>query len=253
MGLLVDTGAATREIEAAANTFVPPVTRGLVAWHFTNDTLAKARKNYAANGAVAPQIGTPVVNPTHTRFKTRANYFDAGITETDEMSFFIVCRTEDTLAAPATQPMFFGNYLTPPVTGETGNTTFGVGLFIISPTFLEFYATHGTTLADDVRDGARLNRVGLHNQWALLFCRATLSGNELHDLTNNVIASQASTLPRYRGTNKIQLGSGFSGFDGHSDIAVFAAHSVALTNAERDLQAARIRRYCAELPTPIIV
>lgn len=253
MGLLVDVGASTRAIEAASNSFVPPVTRGLISWHFLNDTLTKSRKNYAIAGLTATQAGTPTISPIALAIKSLSNFHTTEQLETTEMSFFVVCRSLDTLDGATTRPMMFGNYLSLPANGEAV-ASFGIGMYFNSATQVEFFACRGTSTANHNRRNVNITRTTpQQNAWSLIFCRVTATKNEMYDLTNSISISTTFADARFPAIGKLLIGSGYGGFSGSGDIALYAAHNVALTDAERDLQAARIRRYCAELPTPIVV
>lgn len=253
MGLKVGIGAATRAIEAAANTYDAAVTRGLVAWFFENDTIDKAKKNYAVAGDRAAVVGNPNVNSSWTSFKSLTNYLRSNISETAEMTFFVVVKSPDTMATSANDPMVFGNYTSLPSNGELV-ITFGVGLYFSSPTGTKFFAGRGNDVSDHTVSDVTITRTLAQQQaWALLFCRVSATKTELQDLTNGQTTGSTFATPRFTAVGKLNIGSGNLGFGGLNDIAIFAAHNVALTDPERDLQVARIRAYCAALPMPIIV
>lgn len=235
------------DAEDTAIEYLAPVRRGLECIHFINKKAAKAARNYAPGKANGEFIGTPLAaDDLSIRMKGLSSYVQTQVREARAMTVFIVARTQDTLSGQANQPMFYGTFRSAPADGTDG-TTYGVSMYSDSATTVSGGAGRGASVADHEPGGLALaTSIGT---WALYVHRVGVGSEERNILKNATTGAQSQnpivTKPRYPSRGLLRIGSGYSQFSGHCDVAFFQAHSVELTTDEIDIIVADIRSHMA--------
>lgn len=228
--------------------YLAPVRRGLEAIHFMNKIPGKVAKNYAPGKPNGVFVGSPVlIGAQSVRTKSLSTYVQTQVREARAMTIFSVVRTQDTLADNATRPMFYGTFRSLPADGTTADTTFGISLFAASATQYSAGAGRGNSLADHTSGPATLTVAP--GSWALMIHRTGVGASEDTIVRNETAGTQAqnasSALPRYPSLGLLRIGSGYTQFAGHADMAFFQAHSVALTTDEIATVVADVRTHMA--------
>jgi len=230
------------DAEQYATEYAAPVRRGLEGIFFLNTTLAKAARNYASGKPQGSIVGAPVPSSLALAVKSRVNFVQTQISEVAEMTFFIVCRTAADGSVTADRPMFFSNYQG---VNLDGGPSFGLAFYLTSPTRLSGGASYGSDAATNELKLAGITKPSVANSWALFSLSVGPTGVTLRDHTVGNSATISASTPRRTATAKIRIGSGVSAFDGAADVAVFQAHSVALTDTEITSTVLDIRAYMA--------
>jgi hypothetical protein len=225
--------------------YINPVQSGL-QFSFLGDSDDPAR-NWALDQPDGVVIGTPTRGPDDIswRFKGLANFVQTQVTETANMTFILVARTFDTLAANATRPQFFGNFTSPPQLQDTTTTTFGSRFWISVSGAVRFGAGRGTTVDNDVQADIGVT-VANHQAYQLFTCE-TSPVNKLTSATTSNTATSAVTDPRFPARAALRLGSGYLTQEGECDILLWRAWSRALTAEELAAETADARAYLGGL------
>jgi glutamate mutase epsilon subunit len=109
MGIVLN--SKTLGDEASALAYVLPVDRGVEAIHFLNESLDKARRNYARGKPDAAVIGAPGVGSGFLSFQGGVSYLQTSIPESVEQTFFVFALNSDTLAYDAQRTLLIVNYV----------------------------------------------------------------------------------------------------------------------------------------------
>lgn len=236
------------DAEDTAIEYLAPVRRGLECIHFINKSPAKAARNYAPGKPNGVYVGTPLsANEQSLRMKALSSYVQTQVREARAMTVFIVARTQDVITGSGpTQPMFYGTYRSPAADGADG-TTFGVAMYTDNSSAMRGTAGRGTSLED--HESGMVSLTASIGTWALYVHRVGSGSDDRNILTNATTGAEAKnptvTKPRYPSRGLLRIGSGYSQFSGHCDVAFFQAHSVELTTDEIDIIVADIRSHMA--------
>lgn len=231
------------DAEQYATEYSAPVRRGLEGIFFLNTSLTKSPRNYASGKPQGTVVGAPVPSAVALAVKSRVNYVQTQISESAEMTIFIVCKTASDGSVTADRPMFFSNYQG---INADGGAAFGLSFYLGAGTRLTFGGGYGTDAASNTQKLAGITKAGVANSWALFSMSVGASGVTIRDHTaggNGTISSAG--LPRRTATAKIRIGSGITSFDGSADIAAFQAYSVELSDLEISTTAEDLRGYMA--------
>lgn len=213
---------ASQSAEGFATKFLPPVSEGLLAWHFLNGSLEKAARNYAIGKPDASIVGAPTIGAGSVGFKGLANFLQTSIEEVTTGTYYMIGKTTDTRADNAHNPMYFGTFQSPAASG--GGNTFGVSMAWSSPSVISGFASRGTSTADDTSAAAQLTNLN-PNTWAL-YCLRTPGvgqGNVLTNLTTGAEAVGPAGADRLRSTGRFRIGSGYQTYEGLCDMAHWSA------------------------------
>jgi hypothetical protein len=231
------------DAEQYATEYAAPIRRGLEAIFFLNTSLEKSARNYVAGKPQGSIVGSPVANPNYLATKGRVNYVQTQLAETADMTIFVLARTSADGSVIAERPMLFGNYQT---LNADGGAAFGVCMYLTSPTRFNAGAGFGADAAANELRLAGLTKADIANKWNLYGMVVSSAGLTLRDFTTNQTSTAPGVaLPRRLASGKIRIGSGVTAFDGSADMAVFQAHSVALTETEIQTTVADLRAYAA--------
>lgn len=216
---------------------IPPVTRGLEGW-FTFDTdVSRFGFNRAVGKPDASVIGSPVAYATHGRFKGLSNYLLTQIAETNELTIIVVGKAVNAIPAGASStgdantPFYAGNHrgevMTPGYT-----TAYGSAIYHNKPT-----ATTGGGNRDNGSGGSSNFSIDLTGEepinWGIRTLRIAPDGvDSITNSTRGVKQTRTTATTRVLSANKMQVGSGTTGFAAEVDISAVAFYSVALTDAE---------------------
>ncbi len=233
------------DAEDTAVEYMAPVRRGLEAIHFMNKSGAKAAKNYAPGKPNGVFVGSPLItDPQYIRAKGNEAYVQTQVIETRAMTIFSVIRTLDALTGNATQPMFYGTFSSPPADGS-GGLTFGVGLY--RQTNLTAVASRGTNTTNH-QSGAVSLASPAAATWHLIVQEVgvgTAEETRVTSKTNGASSTSNNNLPRYPSRGTFRIGSGYSNYAGHLEIAFCQIHNVLLATSEIDAITADIRAHMA--------
>ncbi|RVT99096.1 hypothetical protein EOD42_03035 [Rhodovarius crocodyli] len=223
------------DFSSVAIDFVPPVTRGLRAWHLLGQTEALSLKNrWGAGAGDATKVGAPTFqasSPFFAGLKSDTNYLQTPVLETDSLTLVSVLANNDTLAASATRGMIAG--------WQQGGTGSGTGLYFAntsglpqaSLTLATFTSVSGTPTS--VSPSLSLADAGVFHLVSAVV-EAGVSAR-LNDHTTGQAASLALSNPRL--LNVAGAGARIGAtqrtdWGGATKQGFFAAFNVALTSAE---------------------
>lgn len=237
--------------EAFATEFAAKVRRGLRGIYFTNESLTKARHNYAPaniNPEAVNYGADPTPSTNYTTFYSGAlnpqgsASLDTRIPETVEQTVFLVQRAKDSNLWPDT-PTMDAKYRTMSLSSwgvtEPGQ---GAALYYTSKTRISFVGgiSDGPT-STSYTIGVAANPV----EWQLISARIKEGQITIKNHTQNVSASATNVNPRRLSGRTMLLGGVYSvSYGGIVDIAVAQIHDVFLTDAEESATVASIRAYC---------
>ncbi|NYT76564.1 hypothetical protein H0A71_06135 [Alcaligenaceae bacterium] len=233
--------------ESFATKYAPPVRRGLLAWHFLNEGLEKAARNYAPGGPDAQVIGSPTASSIKVAFKGDSDYIQTVIPEPlGELTMIMVGRSTDTMADDDHRPMFAGTYTGSAALG--GGTSFGAGLYTPDATKITFIRAKAEP--GGASPTSALGSITVDpTDWNLIIgtAYADTGVNKLYGITNGATKSgDPSSKVAWPSSNAMRIGSGYGGrYKGLCDMAFFALYNVRLTDEEIGLISADIRRYMA--------
>lgn len=232
--------------ESANAVYNPPVYSGLVAWQFFNDSLTKAKHNFAMGKTDHNPVGTITVNSTSANFKGSANYLQTDIPESVEFTYFFVGRTTDTNADSSHNPCFIGTFQSVPADPAIGSSLiFSMSIYSSLAGRLTAAACRGTSIANQGSNPVSLTGLTLSN-WGLYCMRVSNTKTELFAVTAGLSGATADTVqPRLLSAGKLRIGSAYSGFGGQCDIAAMALYNRYLSTDEMTLVNARLRAYMA--------
>lgn len=237
--------------EPDATEFSAPIRRGLEAIHFTNVTgqlpASRILQNYAPGKSKFPARlqGSPTPTPSYLSCTGLTNLLETSMSETDEMTLFVVARTAVDGSASATRPMFMGNYRG---VNADGGAAFGVGMYLSALNRISATAGVGANAADNTNIVSGVTKPVVANVWSLLAMRVSAAGVLMRDYTGNLENTVAlGGKPRRKALGKIRVGSGQSDLTGACDIGLFQGHSVALTDDEMLTTALKLRAYMARV------
>lgn len=226
--------------EAYATEYSPPVRRGLEGIHFLNGTPTKAAHNYAPGKPSGVVIGAPVASQGFLSCKSLSNFIQTGIPETDLATVFVIARSTDLGTSDAVRPAFYATQDGPGADGA--GTAQGLALWHSGSqvrSLVGYLTPESTTFID-------VNLVEpLVANFAIYVQIVAANKIELRDVTRSISGSVVPAGTRRRTTNKFRIGSSFKSLRGTSDIAVFQAHSVVLSEDEIAATVADLRAYAA--------
>lgn len=230
------------DAEAYATEYSAPIRRALEAVHFLNGTAEKSAHNYAPGKLSGSVAGAPVATANSLGVKSLANYIQSAAGEAAEMTIFIIARSSDTFVSDANRPMIIGTY-----NGFTaaGGGTPGLSMFVTDTSVRCAVGLSDTGGSAITHNTSIINTYA--SVWALYVLRVTSSGVSLRDVTHALTTN--TTYPvgssRRPSTNRLRIGSAFTGFQGIADIAVTQIHSAALTEDEIQRTVTDLRAYAA--------
>lgn len=231
------------DAENFATEYAAPVRRGLEAIHFLNTSIQKSARNYAPGKPSGGVVGNPVAYSDRLACKGLTDYIQSSCPEFDSMTFFCIGRSSEDNSSDAKRPGFFGNYSMSGI-GVDGGAADGTVMYFRTAGNMAAAAGYGNTAADKTFPLATLSALDAA-KWSLYVVQVSAAGITFRDVTNNRSSTQSGTggLPRRRSLTKFQVGSNPSRFGGTCDVAVWQAHSVALTEEEITTTIADLRAY----------
>lgn len=230
------------DAEAYATEYSAPIRRALEAIHFLNSTPAKSAHNYAPGKVSGSVVGSPVASAASLSVKSLANYIQAAVSETSEMTLFIAARTSDSLGADANRPMFVGTFNGP---AAVGGTSSGLSVFATDTTIR---CTVGLTDSGGAAAAQSASIVNTYaSVWSLYVLRVSATSVSVRDVTHGITSTTTYPVGSVRRptTNQFRIGSGFTSFQGVADVAACQIHSAALTEEEIQTTIVDIRGYLA--------
>ncbi|MBK5008378.1 hypothetical protein IAE33_000238 [Pseudomonas sp. S60] len=231
------------DAEAYVTEYSPPVRRAVEAIHFTNNSLAKAVRNYVKGKAQGSVVGTPVVLADRVTCNSLTNFLQLGVQEPSQLTLFLIARSGDANSSGATRPGFVGTY---DGLAADGGAADGLAMFFSGNGQVSVNAGYGNTASDKTFPRANLSAADAAS-WALYSIIVSTAGIIFTDHTNNRTVTQSTTggLPRRPTVNKLRLGSLFKDYAGSCDVAALQLHSAVLTASEQALTVADLRAYAA--------
>lgn len=229
------------DAEQFASEYSAPVRRGLEAIHFMNTTVAKAAKNYAPGKDQGLIIGAPEPASGYLSCKGTVNCIETSVSESENMTLFVVARTAADGSIAADRPMFLGNYQG---TNADGGPAWGVSLYLSALNRVTGTGGFGVDAADNTNVLAGVTKPAVANKWGLYMVQVSAAGITTRDFTSGLVQSTSpSGRPRRFSSGKVRVGSGQTNLLGACDVAVFQAHSVVLNETEILATAADLRAY----------
>lgn len=227
--------------EDHATEYLSPVNRGIQGIFFLNTSLEKACHNYAPGKPNGSIVGTPPVDGTHLSAKSQANFVQTEVAESDELTIFCIGRTSDAGTNPANRPAFYGTYRNLSAAAPVQNP--GVSVWRDNASMRA-----NAAYSDD--PGAPVQRQVIlsssdFSSWSLYVHRVSASGVYFADMTKALSGTVAAIGARQRSVGKFRIGGVYYEFLGSCDVAVWQAHSVALTDQEIGEVVQNLRTYGA--------
>lgn len=233
---------------------LPPVANGLEAW-FTFDTAAnRLGLNRALGKAPAKVLGEPTMFPGYARFKGMKNYIETDMSESTELTYFILGRA--VLPSPAVsendnKPFFMGNYDSPSAQPELWpSTVYGASLYVNSPSSISSTGTRFTDATNTAitSSPSSVNGGPSETLWAIYSVSISVAGGTvLTNHTTGVSVTGVNKQGRITGSRKIRIGSAYRGFDAETDISFAAGYSRALSTDEKNQIVDIIRKRASRL------
>ena len=220
------------DFSAVAVGFVPPVASGLVGWWLLGGSQAASVRNLAPGGADAGVAGAPSYSAGYASFDGVAGaYFTTSIPEAESMTFVVAGRSADTFAGATTRPAFvsaYNNTLEPTgvalmaqAVGSGGAPACNMGLFVDYDSGTGAITATNLPAFDSFRAFAGVVEGGV--------------GRTVYDLTGATSTTASSAASRSStgiAARNMQIGAGYAGNRGISDIAFVAIYSRALSAGE---------------------
>jgi hypothetical protein len=235
------------DAEAFATEYAAPVRRGLELVHFLNESIAKASRNYAPGKGPGVVVGAPTMSASDGLFRSGTNYLVTSMSEPVAGTFFIITKSPDDNSSASTRPGYFGTYRSPKISDPAtlGN---GIGLYSIGSTVR---AAMGIVVDSVDTSSEVATAPSAFATWGLHVVQVRANGKiSGRNATTGIAYTEGAftlTGPRVQTSGKILVGAipTFAGQAGQSNIAVFQAHSVELTEAEILTTIADLRAYAA--------
>lgn len=173
-------------------------------------------RNFVQGKPNAVVVGAPVVSRHSVHCQGNAAYLSTSISETEDFTFYIICKSGDAIDSNATKPSYLGNdYLNVDnqlvagivLRSSPNDTTDGLVL------------TASRSSGPTVENGSVWFKGHNHDTWSLIWGRCNGLVTELHNVTQNLSSVKTFTSPRMVNSNKVLIGSGRSSYTGHSDIS----------------------------------
>lgn len=233
-----------------------PAFTNALFWHYPRISAVEAVRNFIDGKADGTIIGSPTFTDSYMIADGDAgNYLVTSADETDNFTLMVTAANDDTLATSLDSPGLIGTF----------NSVSGCSIYIknnanpaSNPTEIAGQCYSGTD-QNNTRslEIAAAGAVPPNTDWRVyaLTCTASASEMTLYDLTTGGSDTTPALFQttRDKNTNKILVGTVYTGFRGKCRIAHAAAWNRALTVAE--LQAAKtyVAADLASTDTPIIL
>ncbi|MBN3864666.1 hypothetical protein HCU66_20755 [Pseudomonas frederiksbergensis] len=225
------------DAEQYATEYAAPVRRGLEGIFFTNTSLEKCARNYAAGKPAGSIVGAPAPAAGYVSLKGNTNYIQTQIQETESITMLVIARQVLDPANPAAITMFCGTY-------NSGQVS-GVSIYIPAADRVSGTAGFGI---DDAGNANTVTSVSplVPTNWGLYSVTISPTGVTTKSHTANLSTTNVRVDPRRPSTRTVRIGMGYyAAHSGLSDIAVYQHHSVALTADELTKTVADLRAYAA--------
>ncbi|HAV5687085.1 TPA: hypothetical protein JI130_05965 [Acinetobacter baumannii] len=211
-----------------------------------NTSLSKVKNNFAPLQKRPQIVGSLVVQPNYTSFKSLSNYIQTDIREQNEMTTFVVAKTAIVPNSTTNAVAFISNYKSPPLDGSTGTLLNSFYLGVNSAGKLITISLQGNNATDASAVAAASGITNwTANEYHLVAARLTNTRVQHWDKTKNYSIYADLTKPRYLAANKLRIGSTYTDFAGDVDIALLIHYPRALSDSEIDTVTAWIRNYMA--------
>lgn len=224
------------DAESSAREYSSPVPRGLEGIFFLNTSLDKIAHNYAQGKAKGTVMGAPLPGAAGTTFKSQSNYVLTDVSETDEMTLFVLARSALDGTDQTSRAVFLSNY-------SSANNPPGLGVYVQNTNRISAFANFGADAASNTLVPAVINSTNVVTNWNLYAAIIKAGSVTIRNLTTGQTGTLTNVAPRRKGAPKICIGSSYTTYSGACDIAVAQMHSVALTETEIQAVTADLRAY----------
>lgn len=213
--------------------YAAPVRRGLEGMFFLNTSLEKLARNYAPGKPQGKIVGSPVANTNWATLTSNTSYIQTDISDTVEMSFFAIVRSDLQTGGPSIVPI--GNY-------QVGDPV-GVSMYSAAQDRLATTAGGGNDSSSS--QNFTCSAIGQQlSVWGLYSGVITAGNISMRNHTSGVSNNTVITLPRRLSSRKLRIGSAYSAqMTGVCDMMLAQIHNVAVTEDERASTIADLRAY----------
>ena len=216
-----------------------PVTDGLQYIMIGTDSVKKATHNFAPRKKDGQAVGSIGMTGNVAKFVSMSAYVQTDVAETAEFTVIFVAKTDDAATGGATQSVVCGTFQSLPQNGETVNT-YGTAVYFPAKTQIAFAAGRGTSTADD--NSALATLATDVTKYQLYVARVVGTKNEIKNLTAATVAEKVMASPRLLSVATQRIGSSYTAFGGHCQVAFLAYYSKSLTDIEIDSVAKSVRK-----------
>ncbi|WP_343595503.1 hypothetical protein [Pseudomonas sp.] len=225
------------DAEQYAVEYAPPVRRGLEGIFFTNTSLEKAARNYAAGKSAGSIVGAPVVNDAYITCKGMTNFIQTNILETESLTMLVIAKSSALGGSPDEIPLVCGSYGSGALSGAC--------MYMPVPDRLSGTGGFGNDDASNANVTASISPTPT-SKWGLYSVQVSPAGVTTKGHTSGLTNTFTQTVPRRLAGRTMRIGSGYSNSQkGTVDIAMFQHYSVLLTADELAKTVADIRAYAA--------
>lgn len=217
-----------------ATEYAAPVSRGLEAIYFLNTQVVDWSHNYAEGKGSGKVFGAPIPSAGFTTFKSLTNYIETDVSETDEMTWLVLGRSELDGTDQSSRAVFLSNY-------GTSQDPPGSGVYIQNTNRVSAFACYGTDVNTNAVVASSVNSTEPVTHWNLYAVIIQAGTVTMRNLTTGQTGTVASVKPRRKGPGKLRIGSSVGNYTGVCEIAMVQMHSVVLNEAEIQEAAADLR------------